>query len=247
MLLIAGVALASGDCSNFADETHQEKSVIKLVTFGDSTTAPRGPLHVYVDCLQHDLPPRGVPIEVVNAGVGGNSTEAGRERFDRDVLDRKPDLVVIQFGINDAAVDVWKTPPATQARVPIDRYAANLEYFIDTLQAQKRTIILMTPNPIRWTPDLRRLYGKAPYRPDDEDGFNTILHTYVDVAREMARRKHVPLVDVYAAYQTYGRAPEHSIDDLLLDGMHPNGQGHRLVADLLIQEILRITPGGRIS
>lgn len=238
IMLLAGVALASKAGATVGGELGKEKRVVRLVAFGDSTTAPRGSIQVYVDCLQHDLPPRGVPIDSVNAGVGGNTTEAGRARFGKDVLDLKPDIVVIQFGINDSAVDVWKTPPATRARVPADRYTANLEFFINTLQAQKRAVILMTPNPVRWTPALRRLYGKAPYRPDDADGFNTILQTYADAVRQVARRKNVPLVDVYAAFQTYGHAPGQSIDDLLLDGMHPSGKGHRLVADLLIKEIL---------
>ena len=41
---------------------------------------------------------------IVNAGAGSNTTEHGRRRFQSDVLAHKPALVIIQFGINDAAV-----------------------------------------------------------------------------------------------------------------------------------------------
>lgn len=240
IILLAGASLVGEAKSLPGGEPRQKKRTITLIAFGDSTTAPRGPIKVFADCLQEDLPRKGLAIDVVNAGVGGNTTAAGRARFIEDVLDRKPDIVVIQFGINDSAVDVWKKPPATQPRVAIDRYTTNLEFYANALQAQERTVILMTPNPIRWTPTLRRMYGKTPYRPNDSDGFNVMLKTYADAMRKVARRKNVPLVDVYVAFEAYGQAPEHSVDDLLLDGMHPNGKGHRIVADLLIKEILEI-------
>ena len=97
----------------------------------------------------------------------------------------------------------------------------------------------MTPNPMRWTPALKQMYGKPPYRPDAPDGFNEILQTYADCVQGVANKHAVPLVDVYAAFQAYGKDKGKSIDELLLDGMHPNDKGHRLVADLLIKEILQ--------
>ena len=39
-------------------------------------------------------------------------------------------MIVIQFGINDAAVDVWKKPPATEPRVPLNEYLDNLRTMI---------------------------------------------------------------------------------------------------------------------
>ena len=77
---------------------------VTIVAFGDSTTAPRDSLVVYADILRAELS----NVRVLNAGSGGDSTEMARARFSRDVLDRKPGVVVIQFGINDSAVDVWE-------------------------------------------------------------------------------------------------------------------------------------------
>jgi len=48
---------------------------------------------------------------------------------------------------------------------------------------------------------------------------------------------------VYAAFEAYGTDTDKSVEDLLLDGMHPNEKGHRLVADLLAKEFLRPTTG----
>ena len=92
---------------------------IVLVAFGDSTTALRKNLEVYATLLEKELPAKGIQAKVFNAGVGGNNTHDAMLRFQTDVLNRSPDVVILQFGINDSAVDVWKQPPADQPRVPL--------------------------------------------------------------------------------------------------------------------------------
>jgi len=47
----------------------------------------------------------------------------------------------------------------------------------------------------------------------------------------------VVLVDVDEAFSAYDRVAGQSVDDLLLDGIHPNEAGHRLVADELLAAI----------
>lgn len=228
----------------FGAETLSVGKAVTIVAFGDSTTAPRGTLQVYADCLKRDLPKKGIKAEIINAGIGGNTTANAKARFEKDVLDRHPDLVVIQFGINDSIVDVWKKPPATESRVAKGQYKENLERFVDTLRKEGCKVILMTPNPIRWTPKLKDAYGKPPYRPDDKDGFNVTLSPYAECVRTVAKEKKVPLVDVCAAFQAYGKVKGQSVDDLLLDGMHPNDKGHRLVTDLLIKVIFELDVTG---
>jgi lysophospholipase L1-like esterase len=210
-----------------------------LVVFGDSTTAKRGELKIYAEILQEELPQKGLPVRVVNAGVGGNNTEHARTRFDKDVLGQNPGVVVVQFGINDAAVDVWKDPPATKSRVSILSYDKNLRHFVRTLKAYKTRIILMTPNPLRWTPKMRELYGKPPYLPNEVNGFNIKLEAYAETTRQIARTENVPLIDVYRSFEQFGTSEGQSVDDLLLDGIHPNERGHRLVADQLLALLLK--------
>ena len=218
------------------------KEWTKIVAFGDSTTAPRGKLVVYADLLRGELPGKGISAQVINAGLGGNTTAMARKRFERDVLSHKPALAIIQFGINDAAVDVWKTPPATKSRVSKEHYRANLEFFIDSLHKQGAQVVLMTPNPLRWSPRIKKMYGKPPYDPNAVDGFTGILSGYAAIVRDVAKAQSVELIDVYAQYEAYDAKPGQSMDSLLLDGMHPNAKGHRLAADLLraaIGEVLK--------
>ena len=205
---------------------------VTLVAFGDSTTAPRENLEVYSELLEKQLKARTPAARVINAGVRGNNTEDAARRFQTDVLDHKPDLVVLQFGINDSAVDVWKQPPADKPRVDLTLFRNHLQFFIRTLKTRGVKVVLMTPNPLRWTPRLRELYGKPPYHPEDPEGMNRLLHIYVAAVRELALEESVTLVDVDAAFRDYAR--EHgSLDDLLLDGMNPNQQGQRIVAEML--------------
>jgi sialidase-1 len=205
-----------------------------IIMFGDSTTAERPGVveHVYAERIQEALLKIGSSLSVYNAGVGSNTTVLAKNRFAKDVLAHKPRLVVIQFGLNDAAVDVWRTPPATTPRVALADYEANLRWMIGAAREQNVKPILMTTNPLRWTAKLKELYGRPPYRPDEADGFDKpVLTAYNDVVRKLAKELRVPLVDIHEAFT------EKEPDDLLLDGMHPNDAGHTLITDLLLPVI----------
>jgi len=213
---------------------------ITIVAFGDSTTAPRGPLKVYAGLIETDLRKKGIPARVINAGVGGNTTAMARKRFAKDVLARNPRLAIISFGINDSAVDVWKD--ATTPRVSIEDYASNLRYFVEQLRKNGSEVVFFTPNPLAWTPKLKDLYGKPPYDPDTNAGFNRLLDRYAETMRNVAKETDTPLVDLRKAFEK--RAAETGIDELLLDGMHPNDTAHRLIADRLLERIVPLLKKG---
>lgn len=216
---------------------------VTLVAFGDSTTAPRGSLAVYADVLREELS----NVRVLNTGRGGDTTETARARFARDVLAHKPDVAIIQFGINDASVDVWDNPPATQPRVGKERFAANLRFFAQELKRNGAQVILMTPNPLRWTPKLREYYGKPPYLPDQPTGLNVLLDAYAETVRRVARDTDAVLVDVRRVFEAQGASPGGSVEALLLDGMHPNERGQRLVADALKYQLLLMAQKGALA
>mgnify|MGYP000850606482 CR=1 FL=1 len=236
--------LFSGSSTSFCKQAgDDDPRLLRCVVFGDSTTASREvdgtPLEVYARHLEQRLAGEGVTPVVFNKGVPGDTTEEARRRFEKDVLALRPHLVIIQFGINDSAVDLWRTPPASSPRVPLDSYKTNLKMMVGALKTAGAEVCLMTPNPVRWTARLRELYPGPPYDPTDPDGWNVLLREYAETVRQLAREEKVRLVDVYGAFEEYGRAPGQSIDDLLLDGMHPNSRGHRLIADLLMDELNR--------
>ena len=218
---------------------------VKIVALGSSTTATRGSIkHVYCDRLDTMLRDRGLPVEIVNSGIGSSTTERSRARFHKDVLDHDPKLVLIMLGGNDAAIDVWKKPPATTPRVAKERYAENLCSFVKTLKARNVKVILMAAPPFRWTAKLKKLYGKPPYDVNDPWGFSHMLVEFRDVVVALAREEDVPVVDVFKAFRDYDEVDGQSVDDLFLDGMHPNDKGHAIIAELLapvIEEVCKTT------
>ena len=223
--------------TNLGDDT-----LWTIVAFGDSTTAPRGELLVYPKSLERGLQAEGVDCRVINAGVGGNTTSLGRQRFQNDVLGREPDCVIIQFGINDSAVDVWRNPPADKPRLSLQEYEKNLRFFCRELKARDIYGVLMTPNPLQWTDQLLALYGKPPYQPDDPNGFNLLLARYAAKVREVAEDEGVILIDVDQCFRDYAEKDGNHLRSLLLDGMHPNEAGHAQVTNLLLPEIRRLKP-----
>lgn len=209
-----------------------------IVMFGDSTTAPRGSTKVYASLVETSLQSIGSTLSVHNAGVPSNTTADARKRLQTDVLQYKPRVVVMQFGINDSAVDVWRKPPATTPRVPLKDFVDNYRSLIADAQNAKAKVIVMTTNPLRWTSKLRELYGKAPYLPQSEDGFDSpFLASYNDALRTLAKEMQVPTVDVRAAYHDFAQKHKVTVDDMLSDGMHPNDLGHQLVSELLVPVI----------
>lgn len=214
-----------------------------IVAFGDSITAPRKNVITYSDIIREEFKKKNLDVKVINSGVGGNTSSMAKERFEKDVLAHKPDLVIIQLGTNDAAVDVWKNPPASAPRVPIDVYEQNLREFITKLKAQKAKIILVTMPPTRWTEKMKEMYGKPPYNPNDEFGWNVILNDYVQRMRDVAKKEKVILVDLSKEYYKYHKVKGQTMDDLYLDGLHPNNKGQQLEAALLLKEIKKLKFG----
>jgi lysophospholipase L1-like esterase len=208
-----------------------------IVTFGDSVTAPRGRTAVYADLLANDLSYTGKDVKIINAGIGGHTTKMAKARFEKEVLNVKPEVVVIMFGINDAAVDVWKDPPADKPRVSLADYRNNLTEMVQALKEQGMRVVLMTSNPLYWSATTLELYGKPPYQPEDVDGFNVVLRDYITAVREIAKTEDVGLVDVFAAFEAYDAEPKHKPGALSPDGMHPADAGHRIIADLLIEHL----------
>jgi lysophospholipase L1-like esterase len=208
-----------------------------LVVFGDSVTAPRAGVRVYGEVLREELLFGDKAIEVINAGVPGNTTVQALKRLDADVLQKRPDTVVVLFGINDAAVDVWKNPPATRPRTPLEAYRTNLKAIAYSLKSVGAHVILMTPNPLYWSETTRKLYGKPPYAPEDRDGFNVILRGYAAAVREVAREEGVALVDVFEVFENQPVVQSGDAVRLIPDGMHPNSEGQGVIAGALIKTL----------
>ncbi|MDO5553319.1 MAG: exo-alpha-sialidase [Planctomycetia bacterium] len=217
-------------------EKAKQEGFKKIVLLGDSTTALRDGAVTYGAQLQKRFDAEQLDAIILNSGVSGSTTTAARNSFDKLVREKNPDLVVVQFGINDSAIDVWRNPPVTKPRVSKEGFEENLNWIIDQIKGMGVPAILMTTSQLRWSDKTKELYGKAPYDANSEKSFNEVsLRDYNEIVRKVAASKDVPLVDIFAAWDEIGQQKgEEEIASLLLeDRMHPSTKGHTLVADLL--------------
>ncbi|MBX3165757.1 MAG: arylesterase [Candidatus Eremiobacteraeota bacterium] len=83
--------------------------------------------HGYICVLQKRL-----GIEIVNKGVNGDTSKMALDRLQKDVLDLKPALVLVELGGNDF-----------MQKVPLDETFANLDRIITSVQAQQTPVLLI--------------------------------------------------------------------------------------------------------
>jgi len=96
MLCVVGLALVA-TCSRAAERP------INIVAFGDSLTAGYGLAanEAFPVQLQRALDAKGLAVNVVNAGVSGDTSAGGLSRLDWSVPDGT-DAVILELGANDA-------------------------------------------------------------------------------------------------------------------------------------------------
>src|SRR5438874_13787814 len=83
---------------------------IKIVAIGSSSTFGSGassPAACYPSRLEAELKTQlpGLPVTVLNKGIGGEEAAQMVARFDADVIDESPDLVLWQVGSNSVLRD----------------------------------------------------------------------------------------------------------------------------------------------
>lgn len=117
LLFIGSSAMANAQTSNSSPTTAK---AVKLVAFGDSLSAGYNlpGSAAFPAVLEQALRQKGVAVEIVNAGVSGDTTQGGLERLDWSVPDGT-DGVILELGANDAlrGVDPAQTRQSLEAMI----------------------------------------------------------------------------------------------------------------------------------
>lgn len=105
-------------------ESETSKDSKTILFFGDSLTAAMGldPAEGYPAGIQEKIDSLGLDYEVVNAGLSGETTAAGKNRIDW-VLNQDVDVFVLALGANDGlrGIPVAETRRNLQAIIEIVR------------------------------------------------------------------------------------------------------------------------------
>ncbi len=162
--------------------------------------------HLLHASLKHRFP--FAVVNVIVTAIGGENSESGAARFAEDVLAHRPDVITIDYGLNDRGLG-------------LERAGELWSSMIEQGLAVGAKMILLTP-----TPDMTQADG---YQGDDRD----LLPAHADQIRGLAASHNIGLADSFAACMGAARAGH--LTDLLSWPNHPNRAGHDLVTKELLR------------
>lgn len=201
----------------FLSKTHeklQRGGEVKIIVFGDSIIAggeATEPKLIFwqrwADALQHKYP--RTKIEAINGATGGDRTSEGLARLAEKVLNQKPDLVLIAFGMNDHNIAGFGTP--------LETFTNNLATMIDRIRKETGSEIILCstfpPNP-KWH------YGSHN------------MEAYALATEQLARQKRCAFADIY--HNWLAIESKKKPEDLLANNInHPNDFGHWIFFEVL--------------
>jgi acyl-CoA thioesterase I len=156
------------------------------------------------------------PFAVINSivtAIGGENSMRGAQRFEKEVLCHRPNLITIDYGLNDRGIGLEKARDAWQ-------------YMIKETLGRGIKVILLTPT---W--DISILDRKS--RKDW-----MLLQAHTRQIRLLAKHFGVGLVDSFSIFGAH--IEKHpSVKALLSWQNHPNRNGHMLVAKELLKWFLQ--------
>jgi acyl-CoA thioesterase-1 len=182
-----------------AGTSHAQEPTILIV--GDSLSAGFG---IDVDqswatLLQSRLEEQGYEYRVVNASIGGETTEGGATRIDQALENFSPALVILELGGNDGL-----------RGIPANRMRDNLENIISKSEASGAAVVMLG---IRIPTNYGRRYREA----------------FEKVFRDLATQHEIPWIEFFMEgiafnedlMQSDGIHPNATAQPLLLDNAWP--------------------------
>lgn len=203
---------------------------MNIVFFGDSICFGQGnsPHLSWAGLLSKEIEKKfGDKVVVSNQGINGQTTRQALERIAYDVQSHRPQLLVVQFGLNDA--NYWATDNGLP-RVSLEAYEANLEEIIRRAYANGTQRIILNTNHIP-----SRILD--PLKPNQ---YSDNVYLYNQAVRSVAKRTGVNLIDIEKSIQDFPEVKDGRF--LLSDGVHLSKLGNKLYFDqiqgIVIQEIV---------
>ncbi|WP_020600189.1 SGNH/GDSL hydrolase family protein [Spirosoma panaciterrae] len=144
-------------------------------------------------------------VNVIVTAIGGENAIKGQTRFESDVLVHKPDVLFIDYALNDRFSDIGKVREAW-------------EKMIQSTQAQHIPVILLTPSPDQRLNIL-----------DDKN----LLEPYVQLIHQLAGQYHTGLADPYTSFKQIAKRGE--LTNYMSHVNHPNKAGHEVIVGELLK------------
>ena len=149
-------------------------------------------------------------VNCITTSIGGEQSEKGALRFKEEVLCMKPDLLFIDYALNDRSIGLERAEAAWRSMIE------------DALSAGVK-LVLLTP-----TPDLNEeiLDANAPLA-----GFSSLIY-------KLGEEYEIPVVHVYSQFKKLKESGI-DISTYMSQGNHPNELGHQLVLEEIVKELFK--------
>ncbi len=144
-------------------------------------------------------------INVIVTAIGGENSQKGAARFEKEVLTHRPDVLLIDYALNDRSLGLEKSGEAWESMI---------QKSID----QDVKVILVTPSP-----DQRV----------DLLATDNLLEQHTNQIRQLAEKYQVGLADPYPKFKAI--ASEEKLKDYMSHVNHPNRPGHEIIADEVVE------------
>lgn len=202
---------------------------ITIVAFGDSVThgaVANGEINyetVYHNRLRQMINARAdyVPVNVINAGIGGITAAGSLARMERQVFDHHPDLVIVCFGLNDV-------------NGTLDSYLGALRAIFARCRDTETDAIFLTPNMLntRVAPDTAAQHWDYAHKTAEMQNSGR-MDEYMSAACALAREMGVAVCDCYGKWKALAERGEDTTMMLANRINHPTREMHALFAESL--------------
>ncbi|HEX6847390.1 MAG TPA: arylesterase [Chitinophagaceae bacterium] len=169
-----------------------------IVFFGNSLTAGYGlsPEQAFPALIQKKIDSLGLPYQVVNAGVSGETSSGGKTRIDW-ILQQPMDIFVLELGANDGL-----------RGTPLSETKKNLQDIIDMVKAKY--------------PDTKLVFAGMEIPPNMGQAYTA---EFRNIYKDLAAQNKMTLIP----FLLEGVGGEPDLNQA--DGIHPNEEGSRIVAE----------------
>lgn len=141
-------------------------------------------------------------INIIVTAIGGENAERGEARFSTDVLPHRPDVIFIDYALNDLGLG-------------LDRANVAWEQMIRQAKSNNVPVVLLTPSP-----DQRQDMGNP----------ENLLNQHARQIRKLAKKHRIPVADSYSAFESVFKE-KGTVKSLMSHVNHPNRLGHELIAN----------------
>lgn len=157
---------------------------------------------------------------VVNSGGSGQCSRWGVENLETRVIQKKPDLVFIEFSVNDSV---------TRFNCSIAEAQMNLNNMIERILNGNNNceIVLMTMTP-------------ADKHPVGHFSHRTNIEAYYEMVRKEAKKHQFLLIDHFPNWKSLQASDKKLFDEYVPDSIHPTAEGNSKIVTPVIFKALNL-------